>query len=365
MKLRTIFKYTLAIILINMFTISCKKSTTASGPGAASMVTTLAGTGTSGFVNGTGTAASFNNPSDLTIGSDGKLYVGDWNNNVVRTINLSNASVNTFAGTGVAGLLNGPAATAQFFGTAHIAFDNSGNLFVSDEENNVIREITTGGNVITVAGSGVNGYQDGPVTMAKFSHPEGIVVDASGNLYVADGNNTSNVIRKITLSTGLVSTLAGTGTAGYHDGPAATASFKNPYGMTMDASGNIYVADIGNNVIRKITVSTAIVSTFAGSGAQGMSNGPAASASFYFPIACTFDKSGNMFVADLFNNAIRKISAGGIVSTYAGTGTQGAANGLPTAASFYHPIAVAVDASGNVYVADEYNSLIRKISTGQ
>ena len=349
-----------------MTAVSCKKNSAAPPPGqgVASMVTTFAGTGTPGLVNGTGTAASFNDPCDLIIGKDGKLYVGDWNNNVIRTMNLSNAAVNTFAGTGAQGYVNGPAATAQFLGPAHIAFDNAGNLFVSDEENNMIREITTAGNVITVAGSGVNGYQDGPVTTAKFSHPEGILVDAAGDLYVADGNNTSNVIRKITLSTGLVSTVAGTGTEGYHDGPAATASFKNPYGMTMDASGNIYVADIGNNVIRKINIATATVSTFAGSGTPGMIDG-AASARFYFPIACIFDKNGNMFVADLFNNAIRKISTAGIVSTYAGTGTQGAENGVATQATFYHPIALAIDASENLYVADEYNSLIRKISAGQ
>jgi sugar lactone lactonase YvrE len=364
MKIKIRFNYSFIAVAMFLLISSCKK-TNSSTPAAVSMVTTFAGTGTAGLANGTGTAASFNNLSDLAIGSDGKLYAGDWANNLIRTIDLNSALVTTFAGTGIAGLVNGPKAAAQFNGTAHIAFDNAGNLFVSDEENNVIREITSAGNVITVAGSGIQGYQDGPVATARFSHPEGIVVDANGNLYVADGNGSSNVIRKITAATGLVSTFAGIGTSGYHDGAASTASFNSPYGMTMDGSGNIYVADIGNNVIRKITVATATVSTYAGSGARGFSNGPAATASFYFPAACVFDKNGNMFIADLFNNAVRKLSAGGTVSTYAGTGVQGAANGVPSQATFNHPIALAVDASGNVYVADQYNSDIRKISVGQ
>ncbi len=358
MKINNPFNFALAAIALSVFVFSCKKSSSPSAPKVLT-VTTFAGTGAQGSANGTGTAASFNSPSDVAIGSNGELYVGDWANNLVRTISLSSAAVSTYAGTGVAGLLNGTVASAEFNGTAHIVFDKQNNLYVADEENNVIREISSSGTVTTFAGSGVQGYQDGTLATAQFSHPEEMVFDANGDMYVADGQN--YVIRKITMSSGMVSTFAGTGTQGYTDGPAATAVFNNVYGLAMDGSGNLYVPDIGNNVIRKITVSTATVSTFAGSGAQGFSNGPSASASFYYPIACTFDKQGNLYVADLFNNAIREISTAGMVSTYAGTGTQGSANGPATSATFYHPIAIAIDASGNLYIADEYNNEIRKI----
>jgi hypothetical protein len=324
-------------------------------------VTTLTGSGAAGASNGTGTSASFTSPSDIALGSNGLLYVGDWGNSLIRSINLSTNAVSTFAGNGAVGLVNGQALSAEFNGTAHIVFDGQGDMLVADEENNVIREISPSGTVTTLAGSGVQGYLDGTLATAEFSHPEEMLIDASGNIYVADGINL--VIRKITLSTGMVSTYAGVaGVSGMTNGPVATATFASVYGMAMDANGNIYIPDIGNNVVRLITVSTGMVSTFAGSGAQGLVNGPSSGASFYYPIACHFDNQGNLYVADLFNNCIRLINSSGMVSTYAGTGAQGNANGPVGAATFYHPIAVLPDNKGNVYVADEYNNEIRVIN---
>jgi sugar lactone lactonase YvrE len=337
---------------------SCSKSTTTK-KNSNLTVSTFAGTGSSGAADGTGTAASFSFPSSVAIGPSGNLYVGDFGNSLVRSINLSTVGVTTYAGSGVAGFVNGPALTAEFNGTANIVPDGSGNVFVSDEQNNVIREITSAGNVITVAGSGVSGYQDGPSGNAEFNHPEGMVLDGSGNLFVADGHN--NVIRKIILSSGEVSTYAGTGTAGFNNGTLSTATFYDPYGLILDAAGNIYVADIQNNAIRKITVSSGTVSTFAGTGAQGLTNGPAASATFYYPLGCVFDSNGDLYVCDTYNNVIRKVSASGMVTTYAGTGVQGSTDGPAASASFNFPIGIAISGSF-IFVADTHNNTIRKIS---
>ena len=325
-------------------------------------VSTLAGNGSPGSSNGTGAAASFNFPSSLVFNSSGALFVGDFGNSLIRTINVSSDAVATFAGNGTPGLLNGPDASAEFNGTANIAIDGNNNLFVADEENNVIREITSTGNVITVAGSGVAGYQNGPTGTAAFNYPEGMAIDPNGNLYVADGHN--NVIRKITIATGTVSTYAGTGTAGFDNGSVNSATFNDPYGLAIDASGNLYVTDIKNNCIRKITVSTGTVSTYAGSGARGLSNGPAASATFFYPLGCAFDSGGNLYVSDTYNNVIRKVAANGTVSTFAGTGAQGSADGAASSATFNFPIGITVYGNG-IYVADTHNNNVRKITVGQ
>ncbi len=352
-----------AIPAIGIF-FSCSKSnhsSTSTTPVV--MVTTLAGTGSPGNLNGTGTAASFNNPSAVAVSGNGILYVGDFGNSLVRTVALTSAAVAPYAGTGTQGLLNGGAANAEFNGPANIALDKQGDLFIDDEENNCVREITSAGNVLTVAGTGTAGYQDGPAASAMFWHPEGIVVDANGDLYIADGPN--NVIRKVTISTAMVSTYAGTGAPGLNNGPVASASFYNPYGLTLDANGNIFVADNQNFCIREINVSSGTVSTFAGSGAQGFSNGPASAATFSNPLACAFDSKGNLYISDFSNNVIRKVSTTGTVSTYAGNGVQGLTNGADSVASFNHPIGLAVDGTGNLYVADERNNVIRKVSASQ
>jgi sugar lactone lactonase YvrE len=323
-------------------------------------VSTLAGDGTAGLINGTGTAAEFHQASDLAISSGGDLYVGDWLNNVVRKINLSNSAVTTFAGTGAQGFLNSTSLSSTFNGIAHIAFDKSGNLLVTDEQNNSIREITTAGNVITIAGRGTAGYVDGAAATAAFNTPGNLVADANGDIYVADTGN--QVIRKITISTGIVSTYAGTGVRGLADGDKASATFSSPYGIGIDPGGNIFVADAANNVIRKITVSTGKVTTFAGTGTQGLANGSALSSTFFHPGALTFDATGNLFVSELGNNTIRKITPDGTVSTYAGTGAVGSADGNAASATFQQPNGLVFDSSGSLYVADQLNNKIRKIA---
>lgn len=326
-------------------------------------VTTLAGTGSPGALNGSGTSASFTSPSSLSIGGSGQLYVCDFGNSLMRKVDLTSLVVDTYSGTGATGLVNGPAASAEFRGPSNILVDKQGNLFVSDEGNNVIREVTSSGNVLTLAGTGVGGHRDGAAAAAQFYYPEGMVLDANGNLYVAESSN--NDIRKINLSTGIVTTYAGTGLAGFGNGPIAGATFHSPYGLAMDGNGDIYVADIVNNAIRKITVATGMVTTFAGTGAAGLTNGPASSATFSYPGGCAFDPAGDLFISELKNNTIRIITPDGVVGTFAGSGAQGYKDGNASVASFHQPLGLAVDAGGNVYVADEYNNVIRKITVSQ
>jgi sugar lactone lactonase YvrE len=212
--------------------------------------------------------------------------------------------------------------------------------------------------VTTLAGSGAAGYADGSGTTAQFNNPQGIAVDVSGKIYVADSYN--NRIRTVT-GAGTVNTFAGSGALGYTEGNGLSAAFYGPNGVAADVQGNIYIADLGNNVIRKITAA-GVVSTFAGNGTAGFINGTGTSSEFNNPAGIAADVAGNIYVADLGNNAIRKITAAGVVTTLAGVKTAGYVDATGTAAAFNHPNGVAVDAAGNVYVADQSNSAIRKIT---
>ncbi len=212
--------------------------------------------------------------------------------------------------------------------------------------------------VTTLAGSGAVGSADGTGAAASFNWPFGVAVDGSGNVYVADADN--NRIR-IVSAAGLVSTLAGSGVVGSADGLGPVASFRNPSGVTVDGAGNVYVADTCNHKIRKISPG-GLVTTFAGSGVAGSSDGTGTAASFANPVGLATGGSGNLYVADASNNRIRMISPAGIVTTLAGSGDPGSADGAAAASSFFRPYGVAVDATGVVYVADNLNHRIRKIS---
>jgi sugar lactone lactonase YvrE len=232
-------------------------------------------------------------------------------------------------------------------------------VYIADSSNNKIRKITPAGVVTTLAGSGVSGSADGAGTAASFNYPSGVAVDSTGNIYVADSNN--NKIRKITPA-GVVTTLAGSGVSDSEDGTGTTASFAYPRGVAVDKSGNLYVADSSNNKVRKITPAGA-VTTLAGSGRKGSRDGTAAN--FNYPNGVAVDSIGNVYVVDSGNHKIRKVTTAGVVTTLAGSGVEGSEDGTGTAASFYWPTGVAVDSSGNVYVADSNNNLIRKITISQ
>lgn len=311
---------------------------------------TLAGS-SEGFADGTGTAAQFKKPKDLVGDASGNLFVADADNFKVRKITGAGA-VTLFAGSSQ-GDTDGTGEAAQFNYFAGIAIDGSGNLYVADEHNQRIRKITPAGVVTTLAG-GANGNADGTGAAAQFNYPTGVAVDATGNVFVADKDN--NRIRKIAPN-GDVTTVAGS-TQGYAEGTGTAAQFNKPKNLAIDASGNLYVTDADNFRIRKITPA-GVVTTLAG-GSQGTANGTGEAAQFNYPNGISVDGNGNIYVADENNHLIRKITPAGEVTTLIGT-TNGDADGDVQTAQFSYPTGVFVDATGNVFVADKDNHRIRKV----
>ena len=325
---------------------------------AISTVTTIAGDGAYGYADGQGSAAKFDAPVAVAIDATGNLYVSDHNNHCIRKITPEGV-VSTFAGstTSTPGHVDGQGTAAQFRNPRSIAIDASGNLYVADEYNDCIRKITPQGMVSTVAGGGGWGYVDGAAGVAKFNAPVDIAIDPLGNLYVTDPGNRR--IRMITPQ-GVVSTVAGNYSTGFADGQGTAAAFNYPYGIAMDLGGTLFVTDPYNHNIRKITPEY-MVSTLNSSRIQGFADGPIASALFYYPHGIAADASGNLYVADKFNHRIRKISPEGVVTTVAGS-TQGFVEGPALEARFYSPTDIAIDGSGNLYIADTGNHAIRKIT---
>jgi len=318
------------------------------------IVSTFAGSGIQGFEDGAATISRFYYPNGVAVDSSGNVYVADAANERIRKITPAGV-VSTIAGS-YKGFADGTGSAAQFDWPTGVAVDNLENVYVADTYNNRIRKISPSGEVTTLAGSGIRGFADGNGNIAQFDYPSSVAVDDSGNVYVADRFN--NRIRKIT-PTGVVSTLAGS-TKGFVDGSGSTAQFDSPVGIALDIYGNVYVADWGNNCIRKITPA-GVVTTLAGSGLAGSANGIGETAQFNRPSDVALDGSGNVFVADGYNNRIRKITPAGVVSTLAGS-TQGFANGIGSSVQFYFPFGIAIDPAGNIYVADQTNNCIRKIA---
>jgi len=330
-------------------------------------VSTIAGSdGVTGSVDGTGSAALFNGPQGVAVDSSGNVYVSDTNNCTIRRI-TSAGVVSTFAGSaGQVGNSDGAGGSARFNYPAGLSIDTAGNVYVADFANSTVRKITPAGAVTTIVGAaGQSGTTDGPAGSARLNHPQGIAVDPSGNVYIIDTSN--QTVREFLIGTGGVVTLAGNpGFLGHSDGGGASATFFYPGGIGTNGSGTIYIADTGNHRIRAMTTNGS-VSTLAGSaGPSGSTDGSGTSASFLYPDGVAVDSSGNVYVADSGNNTIRKITASGSVSTLAGTANPlgGSADGTAAAARFNNPTGVAVDSSGNVYVADSGNSTIRKIAGG-
>jgi sugar lactone lactonase YvrE len=266
-------------------------------------ITTLAGSGSAGFADGQGAGAEFDSPFGLAVDSSGKVFVADTYNGRIRTITREGV-VSTLAGAGPAGFADGPADYAQFSSPTSVAVDSSGNVYVADFHNHRVRKILTNGTVTTLAGSGRRGSADGLRNTAEFDGPRGVAVDAEGNVYVADLDN--NRIRKVEPN-GAVTTVAGTGEDGFADGPAGEAQFSEPGGVAVDAAGNIYVADGGNRRVRKVTPDGEVM-TVAGSGEQGSRDGAALEAQFGAPVGIALDAAGNIYVSDLTTHRVRIIT---------------------------------------------------------
>jgi sugar lactone lactonase YvrE len=328
-------------------------------------VRTLAGTGSPDSSDGARLAASFSFPSGVAEDSFGNLFIADTGNNTIRMMS-PDGTVSTIAGTGVFGFSNGPGTTARFAFPGAIAIDSDDNIYVTDIFNHAIRMLTrptVAGLpwiVSTIAGDGVAGYADETGSNARFNQPRGLILDEEDHILVADAGN--HCIRKVTPS-GAVTTFSGTGSPGATNGAAALAEFNAPFGVALDNAHNLYVADRGNHRIRKID-GTGMVTTLAG-GTQGFTDGTGSAAQFNAPIALTIDQDNNLlYVADEFNHAIRKVTTlgpNGVVETVAGLGSSGMANGNSAVALFHCPTGLLFDQNGNLVVVDTQNHLLRRI----
>ena len=331
---------------------------------ATGVLTLVAGNGTPGFGgdNGPATSAQLFNPEGVAVDSVGNVYIADSRNNRVRKV--SNGVITTVAGNGTGGFGgdNGPATGAQLWGPAGVAVDSAGNLFIADTYNYRIREVS-GGTITTVAGGETPGFggDNGPATSAQLLNPLSVTVDAAGNLYIADRFN--NSIRKV--SNGVISTVAGSWMSGFSgdNGPATSALLSAPMSVAVDSAGNLYIADHDNNRIRK--VSGGVITTVAGGGSFLGDSGPATSALLSGASGVAVDSAGRIYIADTGNNRIRRVS-NGVITTVAGNGGFSffGDNGPATSAQLYHPEGVAVDSGGSLYIADSGNQLVRKVSNG-
>lgn len=320
-------------------------------------VSTFAGTGQNGATNGAGIIASFSAPYGIIADKNGNLFVSEYYNPLVRKI-TSDGIVSTYAGNGTPGAIDGPLGAASFDEMNGITIDADGNLYIADSNNKKIRKITPQGMVSTYAGSGLQGAANGAALMASFANPTGVTVDASGNMYVAD--QSSYVIKKISPSA-IVYPFAGSVNVSNHlDGQGAGAQFVSPVDVKVDADGNVYTAEVGG-YIRKITPSGS-VNTIAGNGTTNVTDGPALLSGFSGPLGLTLDALGNIYVADTYHNMIRKIDLAGNISTVAGNITSGNIDGVGKDARFFSPTNLTIDINGNLFVTDKYNNSIRRIT---
>ena len=343
------------------------------------LIGTVAGTpSSSGYSgeSGPATSAQLNSNHGVAVDASGNLYIADSGNRRIRKVTASTGVITTYAGNGFLSFSGdgGTASAAQLFAPNGVAIDASGNIYIADTSNNLIRKIAAGtGLITTVAGNPalLSGYSgdSGPATSAQLAAPRAVAVDSNGNIYISDSGNQR--IRRVTALTGVVTTIAGTGIAGFFgDGEAATsATINQPWQIAVDSGGNVYFAEVGNHIIRKITASTGFISTFAGSNVAGYSGDGtiALRAQLRNPYGVALDSAGNVYIADTGNNVIRKVSVStGFISTIAGSATGSAGytgdGAAATGATLNLPEGVAVDAGGNVFIADTSNYAIRRVA---
>lgn len=327
---------------------------------------------------GVATNAELSGPNGVAIDASGNMYIADATNNVIRKVDHSTGSISTIAGNylfgpGFSGD-GGKATAAELHAPASIAFDALGNLIIADADNNVIRMVDySTGNISTIAGNNTAGYSGdgGPATAAELKLPTCVYFDGSGNMDIADYDN--YVIRSVDHSSGTISTIAGNHIAGYFGdgGPATVAELNGPSAIFINHStGDLYIAEYNSNVIRKVQNGTGNISTYAGIHALGFSGdgGPANSAELAHPWGITMDGLGNLFISDQFNNLVREVySSNGNIGTIAGNYADGfgySGDGGPaTNAELYAPAGITLDATGNLFIADNNNNVIREVNS--
>src|SRR5580700_3036735 len=330
---------------------------------AQGIITTFAGNGIQGFTGNGGLAinAALGAPTGVTVDPAGNVYFAEQINDVIRIVNAA-GNINTFAGCNpttsaclVAGLGNGGPATGAFLNPVDVVSDKLGSIYFTDSGKSLVRMVSTSGVLSTVAGNGTTTYSGDGVaaTSAAVNGPIGMAFDSAGNLYIAD--TLDNRIRKVSAATGIISTFAGNGTMGFGgDGAAASsATLANPHSIAFDSAGNLYISDTLNHRIRRVDMNGNI-ETIAGNGMIGNAGdgGQATSASMTNPWGIAVDGSGNIYFADSLNNTIRKINAAGVISTIAGGGKVLGDGGPAIIAALFTPEGIALDGSGNLYIAD-------------
>ncbi|MFE6665748.1 RICIN domain-containing protein [Streptomyces sp. NPDC057697] len=347
---------------------SAAQSGATSGEDFAAPISTVAGNGTAGD-GGPAVTAQVGRPIGIAMDRTGTLYVADYGGHRVRRI-TTDGKISTVAGTGSGtfGGDGGPAASAQLKNPYGVAVDSAGNLYIADSENYRVRKVTPDGKISTIVGSGTSttSGDGGLATAARLNRPTGVAVGSDGVIYIADSGG--HRIRRITPD-GKISTVAGTGSANFggDGGPATSAQLKNPYGVTVDDEGNLYIADRGNHRVRKVTAADGKISTIAGTGSAslGGDGGPATSAQLNNPFATVLDSTGALYISDYGNHAIRKVTADGVIGTVAGTGTGGIEgdDGPAVEAQLKNPAGVAMDCVDTLYISDHNNGRIRKVAS--
>jgi len=339
---------------------------------AGGTISTLAGTGAPGYSGdgGAATSALLRHPEGVAVAPNGDVYFADTDNDVVRKVAFATGLITTVAGNGLPGSTGdgGPATSARLKAPEDVFVAASGDLYIADTGNHEIRKVAAATGVITtVAGNGSPGSTGdlGLATAARLNSPRGITVASNGDFYIGDRSN--NKVRKVIALTGIIMTYAGTGTAGYSgDGALATlARLNRPQGIHLASNGDLYIADALNSAIRKVAAVTGIITTYAGTGTAGFSGdgGAATSAQLNAPEAMHLNSVGDLYIADTVNNRIRRVSAGGTITTVAGTGTAGSVGdgGSATAAQLDTPRGIAIGSNGAYYIGDRNNNKIRKV----
>ncbi len=335
------------------------------------IIVTYAGNGNPGFSgdNGPALSASLNGPTGVAEDAAGNLFIADTGNNRVRKVGHT-TPITTYAGNGTPGYSGdgGPATAAQLRKPTALAVDNTANLYVADTANNVVRKVTPGGTITTFAGTGQPNYKgdNGPATQAALRGPEGLAVDSSGNVFIADTGN--QVVRKVSPS-GIITTFAGTGIPGLavNGGPATKARLLGPTGLATTSAGDLLISDTLNSEVRIVRVSSGKIFAFAGTGVGGFSGdgGPATSARLRLPAGVAVDPGGSVYIVDKFNQRVRVVTPSGTINTFAGTGVPGfSGDGGPAElAKVLLPTGVVADAD-SVYLGDTYNHRVRRIHHG-